>query len=465
LVHEGKIGFHGSTRQSGEKQVGSRGRNPTPPARSPIQCPECDSNKIWRDGLRYLNNGENIQRYLCRSCGFRFSKPNVKVHVSPKLGEALYPRSKLLDAGVVVGDLPLQKSSDDLAFPFREDVGSHELTSVGKGLNTFSSYNSKRRVCVAEAEGTKNLAEQETRIEKWAAGATTQKLVDFGMWMLKQGYSENTITLRVKLLKILMRRGADLYEPETVKETIAKQSWCNGRKVNAVNAYSTFLGMTGGHWDPPHYEQSQKIVFIPTEQEVDQLIAGCGRKTATVLQTLKETAARIGEVAKMKWADVDTEQQIIRVNAPEKGSLPRAPKISTKLLSMILSLPRKNEYVFGNVIAESWRNNFTSQRKKIATKLQNPRMNLIHFHTLRHWKLTMIAHQTKDPFYVQQFAGHKDIRNTMRYIHLAQLIYKENNDEFTCKTAKNIEEAKQLIEVGFEFIHEFNGLMLFKKRK
>jgi hypothetical protein len=33
------------------------------------------------------------------------------------------------------------------------------------------------------------------------------------------------------------------------------------------------------------------------------------------------------------------------------------------------------------------------------------------------------------------------------------------------KTAKTIEEAAKLIEVGFEFVHEHNGIMIFRKRK
>jgi hypothetical protein len=36
---------------------------------------------------------------------------------------------------------------------------------------------------------------------------------------------------------------------------------------------------------------------MPTEQEIDILIAGCGRKTATYLQLLKDTGARCGEIS------------------------------------------------------------------------------------------------------------------------------------------------------------------------
>ena len=42
------------------------------PAQSPIKCPQCSSQKTWKDGVR-KTNFVDIQRYLCRECGFRFS--------------------------------------------------------------------------------------------------------------------------------------------------------------------------------------------------------------------------------------------------------------------------------------------------------------------------------------------------------------------------------------------------------
>jgi len=36
-------------------------------------CPECGSEKVYRDGLRYVPVGTPIQRFLCRTCGYRFS--------------------------------------------------------------------------------------------------------------------------------------------------------------------------------------------------------------------------------------------------------------------------------------------------------------------------------------------------------------------------------------------------------
>jgi hypothetical protein len=38
-------------------------------------------------------------------------------------------------------------------------------------------------------------------------------------------------------------------------------------------------------------------------------------------------------------------------------------------------------------------------------------------------------------------------------------------DEFVCKVAKNVDEAKTLVESGFDYVTDVDGLKLFKKRK
>jgi transposase-like protein len=39
-----------------------------------LQCPECGSSRVWKAGLRYTAFGD-VQRYVCRDCGLRFSDP------------------------------------------------------------------------------------------------------------------------------------------------------------------------------------------------------------------------------------------------------------------------------------------------------------------------------------------------------------------------------------------------------
>ena len=74
----------------------------------------------------------------------------------------------------------------------------------------------------------------------------------------------------------------------------------------------------------------------------------------------------------------------------------------------------------------------------------------------------MEYHRTKDILHVKWLLGHKKIENTLIYTHLVSF---ENNEEFICKTAKTLQEASSLIEAGFEYVTEMEGIKLFRKRK
>jgi integrase len=100
----------------------------------------------------------------------------------------------------------------------------------------------------------------------------------------------------------------------------------------------------GNHQDT---DTLKKIPFIPKEEELDALIAGCGPKTSTFLQLLKETAMRAGEAHALKWTDIDFETDTIRIT-PEKGSNPRIFKLSNRLKNMVTDLKSKSrlDHVF-----------------------------------------------------------------------------------------------------------------------
>ncbi|MEM3618511.1 MAG: tyrosine-type recombinase/integrase [Candidatus Bathyarchaeia archaeon] len=444
-------------------------------------CPLCGSKRIYKDGLRYTANGP-VQRFLCRFCGYRFSESKVKFNVSGQIGEVADSKPELLDEHVSASTFAFKEEANPLPLQRSENVASHVgsfETVVGKGLYALPSYNRKRRVC-GKGDLPKNsvskavaLAEGKTAVENGLAGATWKQpstdvkgeIIEYCWWLKKQGYSDVTIRVNASALKTLAARGADLNVPETVKEVIARQKWSEARKHGVIAAYTLYAKMHGYAWNPPKCVVTRKLPFIPTEQELDALIAACGRKTAAFLQLLKETAMRCGEAIRLKWVDVDFERQTITLNSPEKGSKARVWKVSRRLIEMLSRLPRVNEYVFGGVTVQSLKSSFWNSRKRAAWKLQNPRLNRISFHTFRHWKATMLYHQTKDPLLVKEFLGHRKLDSTLFYIQLEQALFKEADDEFTVKTASTPDEIKALLEVGFEYVCSKDGLLFFRKRK
>ncbi len=290
--------------------------------------------------------------------------------------------------------------------------------------------------------------------------ASVSWAIEHGFWLKKEGYKESTIERRVRILSTLAKC-ADLADPEAVKHAIAKIDWSDGTKELACDAYALLAQSKDIEFNRPRYVRTETIPFIPLEAEIDSLISGTGPKTATVLQLLKETGARIGEAWALRWTDVDLENRIVTFT-PEKGSRPRQFKLSAKLCSMISGLPKKDSRVFGNGNLEKFRRNYEKQRRHISEKLGNPRLHQIKMHSIRHWKATYEYHKTKDILHVMRLLGHKSIQNTLRY---TQLVDWQTEADFVCRTAKTVKEASELIEAGFDYVTEVDGMKLFRKRK
>jgi integrase len=224
--------------------------------------------------------------------------------------------------------------------------------------------------------------------------------------------------------------------------------------------------MVGGKWDPPKYKSIPKLPFVPKETEIDQLIAACSLKVGTFMQLLKETGARPGEIWNIDDDAFDFESNTVSI-APEKNSNPRIFHMSQKLVGMLRSLERPyGKYYFAppEMDLDNFRDNYDQQRKRIATKVNNPRLNRIMFKTIRTFVGTMLYHKTKDVLFVMKSLGHKNIKNTLIYIQLEEALFKDEID-YISKVAKTEAEACVLIEAGFDFVCDFDGHKLFRKRK
>ncbi len=382
-------------------------------------CPSCGSSKKVHCGSRRIKDGTKTKIFKCSDCGTKYPEKYIR----------------------------------------------------------FAGQRSNRQICVQETKNLVTVAETKTVTgdEKDVKGV----LLEYHVKMQLQGYQHSTIRLSESALRTLVSRGAALSNPETVKQVIANQSikeksfngkiWSGNRKRNVINAYTAFLAYLGLTWEAPLYEIIRKLPFIPTEQEIDDIIAASPNVLAAFLQLLKETGMRRGEAIAVPWKDVDLERRVIMCNYPEKGSNARIfSDLSGKLLNMLNNLPRENEMLFGTYTIDSFKNQLCRTRNKVAFKLGNPRLKEIHMHTFRYWKGTMLYHYKPDILYVAEILGHKSIENTRLYIQLEKNLFKSlPNDQFITKIALNAEQACQLIEVGFEYITgEYNdGGKIFRKRK
>jgi integrase len=181
---------------------------------------------------------------------------------------------------------------------------------------------------------------------------------------------------------------------------------------------------------------------------------------------VKETWARGGEIWNLKWTDLDVNKGTVTIT-PEKGSRPRLKKLKPESIAALLRLPNQGKFIFHKEQADRYESYddfyryYCIQRTRIAEKLQNPNLRRISFKTLRHFGATKRYWETKDILHVMQELGHRSIQNTLIYTQLVKF----DSDKFVVKVATSQKEISELIEPGFEFVLQKDGLAYFRKRK
>ncbi len=128
---------------------------------------------------------------------------------------------------------------------------------------------------------------------------------------------------------------------------------------------------------------------------------------------------------------------------------------------MLNALPKSSERIFPTSYM-TMVHCFIGVRKRAAELQKNPRLLSIQLRTFRHWGGTMIAHYANgNMLTVKKLHGHKRIENTMKYIGMIHF----KDDEFKVTIATTVEEAKQVLSAGFDYITEKPGIMLFRRPK
>ena len=204
------------------------------------RCPQCGSDSSFRDGLRYTSQG-SVQRFLCRNCGFRFSQSDY-----------------------APSDKPQRLSTVDT-----------------QSLNRCSTYSTTRQVCELD-RGSKNLSATEIKTVAGEESQTRQdvegKIIHYLWYLKKKGRLEITLDSVNRRLNQLSRN-VDLLDPEAVKDFLSTQDkWSNRTKAIDASIYGGFLKFHRIPWEPPEYKPERKPVFIPTKEELDQLISGTGKR-------------------------------------------------------------------------------------------------------------------------------------------------------------------------------------------
>lgn len=146
------------------------------------------------------------------------------------------------------------------------------------------------------------------------------------------------------------------------------------------------------------------------DAEREALLAACKASESALLYPFVlfalTTGARRGEIAGLRWANVDLQRRWAIFPRTKNGDARGVPLVPA-VVAELEKLPRSDEHVFPVDVSKAWHT--AMGRAKLAD---------FRFHDLRHSAASRLVQSGANLSEVAQLLGHKDIRMTQRYSHV-----------------------------------------------
>ena len=263
-----------------------------------------------------------------------------------------------------------------------------------------------------------------------------------------------------------LSRDAVLSDPVEVEKFVFALSCSNKTRSVFFDAYRHYCIANSIVWARPSLFLESYPVKVPTEERINLIISTATKRYATMFHISKH-GLRPDEVSKIILRDVDLERGELTVRTSKLGN-ERTLKLKAEARDLLkwyvtmYSVDNVNERLFpgSKTIKEKWR----FYRRRAYEKFKDTELLKIRLYDLRHWFGTTSYIRSRDIFHVKYLLGHRDLKSTLYYMHVAKGMV-SYNDEYSVKIAETVNEFVQLIEAGFEYISDFDGRKVCRKRK
>lgn len=161
------------------------------------------------------------------------------------------------------------------------------------------------------------------------------------------------------------------------------------------------------------FQEQQIEMRILTRDEIDRLVSCANSRLKPILIIALNTGMRKGEILRLRWTDVDFENQFLFLKQT-KSNRPRKIPMSHLVTETLRSLKREGEFVFSNPKSGKPLSDLQTGFKAACSKAA---IGDLRFHDLRHTAATHMVIGGIDLVTVKEILGHATIQMTMRYAH------------------------------------------------
>jgi integrase len=386
-----------------------------------LQCPECGSIGFFRNGSARSDFDVRIQRYICRSCGRRFSDPD-------DLKRAKQTADNYLQTlNLKVADTNIESSQ---VCVYKEEA---------KNLTSETS----EQISVSQREKQK-----EPATEQIVKADIDLVIADYKQYIQKEHLANDlTLSKYVFRLRWLDKKiGVDLFDPEDFKRKLAfdpelsTKSNCN--KNSICKAYTSFVKKYLHIEDVkiPHFEYKTPEYNIPQTQHMEMLYASLSFQMQVFCFVLMATAARPIEALRIEWKDIDFARKTIAINKPAKHGRTRTIQLKgrfVKVIDMLAELKNRQyniatcrnrtqrnlDRIFTYKDTDSAGENFRRARKRAAIRLGIPEINKITFYSNRHWRAVLERYLKGNSDAVANLLGENSDKYVKVYAPISERLY------------------------------------------
>jgi protein MpaA len=195
---------------------------------------------------------------------------------------------------------------------------------------------------------------------------------------------------------------------------IQKKRWNNKRKQADITMI-----------EPDVPSSMKKVSVLPddskrprylSKEECEELINSCEPHLKSIVITALNTGMKKIELLNLKWENVDIEHGVIVLD--KAGKSERMIPMNDTLKKTLINISRRQDvpYVFYN---NTTNKPYRDISKSFTKALRRSKIKNFHFRDLRHTFASHLIIEGMDIKKVMKFLGHKNLKTTRKYSHLA----------------------------------------------